>query len=475
VPVGTVPHVRVTVAAADPDGDAISYRHEWAVNGAAIPAASGQQRLAAPALRKHDRVRVVVTPFDGELAGPPAAAECEVANTAPTAPVAVLEPTEPTAARGMQVALRKASSDADGDPVVYRYTWSRDGVPVSIDGGSLPPAMLRHGEVWRVVVTPFDGEQEGEGVVLQATVANTPPPPPAAVTIAPSGPASGEALTCDARTPEIDADREPVALRYRWLRADRPEPIGEGSPTLPAGVVRRGERWRCEAWATDGTAESARVGAEVVVRNTPPTAPLVTIEPERPRRGDALACRIATASDDPDGDAVSYAYAWTENDRPVAPGAEPARVDPSRVAKGKRWRCTVTPSDGSGAGASSSAQAVVANRPPGAVAGRIEPAAPRQGEPLRCEIAARSDDPDGDPVRYRYAWQRNGVPQPFSETSQEVPPRLVKAGDRWRCAVTPTDGSEDGPPSATEEAVVLPPAEPPRSTVPDRPSKRAVR
>jgi hypothetical protein len=190
------------------------------------------------------------------------------------------------------------------------------------------------------------------------------------------------------------------------------------------------------------------------VRNSPPTAPQVAIEPESARRGDELLCRVATASTDPDGDAVTYAYAWTENDRAVAAGADPSRVDAARVAKGKRWKCTVTPSDGTAGGPAANAQVTVLNSAPGPAIVRLSPAAPAEGEPIRCEIVAKSEDPDGDSIRYRYAWQRNGAAQPFADTSQEVPPRLVKGGDRWRCTVTPSDGSEDGPASGTEEAVI---------------------
>lgn len=455
VPAGTVPEARIALAASDADGDAVSYRHEWLVNDQPVPAASGQVRLASPALRKHDRVRVVVTPWDGELAGPPAAAECEVANTPPAAPVAALEPAEPTAPLGVSVAIRGPSADRDGDAVIYRYAWTRDGVPVEHEGPTIPSGTLRHGERWRVEVIPFDGEAEGERVVLQASVKNTPPPSPSVV-LAPASAAAGEAITCDARTPERDADQEPVEIRYRWYRNDRPEALGEGGPTLPAGVLRRGERWRCEAWSSDGSAESARAGAELVVRNTPPSAPEVVIEPEPARRGDDLHCRIATASVDRDGDPVTYAYAWTENDRPVSPGDVTARIAGARVAKGKRWKCTATPSDGTAAGGPGSAQVVVANTPPGPLLVRLDPAAPRSGQPIRCEVTAKSEDPDGDPVRYRFAWERNGLGQPFAESSTEVPPRLVRAGDRWRCIVTPTDGAEDGPAAGTEEALVLP-------------------
>jgi len=455
VPAGTVPQARLALAASDPDGDPVAYRHEWTVNGKPVPAASGQARLAAPALRKHDRVRVVVTPWDGDLAGPPALAECEIANTPPTAPAVALDPAEPTAPRGVSAAIRKPSTDRDGDAVVYRYAWWRSGIPVPNDGPSIPPATLRNGETWRVEVTPFDGEEEGERVVVQAVVRNTPPASPSVVLV-PAAAAAGEALTCDARAPERDADQEPITVKTQWLRNDQPEAIAEGSPTLPAGVLRRGERWRCEARSSDGTAESARAGAELTVMNSPPSAAQVTIEPERPRRGDDLFCRIAATSADPDGDAVSYTYAWTENDRPAQPGPDPARIEAERVTKGKRWKCTVTPTDGTAPGPSASTLVAIANSPPGPLLVRIQPAAPRQGDAVRCEVVSKSEDPDGDAVRYRYAWERNGAAQPFADTSAEVPARLVKAADRWRCTVIPTDGTDDGPPGGTEEVVVAP-------------------
>lgn len=458
VPAGTVLQARIALAASDPDAEAVSYRHEWTVNGSPVPSASGQARLTSPALRKHDRVRAIVTPWDGDLSGPPALAECEVANTPPGAPGVALEPAEPTAPRGATVLVKKPSADRDGDAVAYRYDWTRNGTPFKNEGPTIPSGVMRNGEVWRVEVTPFDGEEEGERVVLQAVVKNTPPPAPSVV-LAPASAAAGEALTCDARSPDRDADQEQITLRYRWLRNERPEAIADGAPTLPAGVLRRGEKWRCEAWASDGTAESGRAGAELVVRNTPPMAPQVSIEPEKAHRGDDLYCRIAAPSTDADGDPVTYAYTWSENDRPVPAGGDPARIDGSRVAKGKRWKCAATPSDGTAAGMAANAVVAVANSPPGPVIVTLEPAAPRQGQALRCEVVVKSDDPDGDPVRYRYAWQRNGTAQPFAEGSQEVPPRLVKAGDRWRCTATATDGSEDGPPGGSEEAVVLPPVE----------------
>ncbi len=455
VPSGTVPQARITLAASDADGDAVSYRHEWFLNGKRLPAASGEVKLAAPALKKHDVVRVVVTPFDGELAGPVVSAECRVVNTPPGAPQVALEPAEPTAASGLSVQVRRPSADHDGDPVTYRYVWSRDGVVTGDGGASIPPNGLHHRETWRVEVTPWDGEAAGEPVVLTAVVKNTPPPAPS-VEVKPAQPTAGVSLTCDAKAPERDADQEQVTVKYRWLRDGKPEALAEGHATVPAGVVRRGETWRCEAWTTDGHADSPRALAEATVKDSKPSAPQVAVEPEPARRGEDLLCRVVGESTDVDADVVTYTYAWTRNGKPSPAGPTPASISGAKIAKGERWTCTVTPSDGTLAGPTASATALIANSPPGPARIELQPAAPRAGQPLRCAVISKSEDPDGDPVRYRITWQRNGVAQPFAETSQDVPGRLVRAGDRWRCLVRPSDGPLDGPDAGSEEALVAP-------------------
>jgi hypothetical protein len=267
-------------------------------------------------------------------------------------------------------------------------------------------------------------------------------------------------VTCDARAPQKDADQEPVTLRYQWFKDDKPQAVAEGSPSLPRGIVRHGERWRCEAWASDGQGgEGPRGKAEVLVRNSPPPPPQVAIEPERPTRRGEMACRIAVASVDPDGDPVRYTYGWTRNGKAQSASAGAARVSGSSVRKGERWRCLATPSDGSAAGTAGWAEKVIANTPPGPPRVRVVPGTPRPGQSLRCEVVVPGEDIDGDVVRYRFRWQRNGALQPFAETSQEVPSRLVRAGDRWRCTATSTDGTDLGPEGGSEEVAVPSPAQ----------------
>ncbi|MFL5263071.1 MAG: hypothetical protein ACJ79L_11790 [Anaeromyxobacteraceae bacterium] len=466
---GTALEAKLRAPTTDADGDAVSYRYAFTVGGRPAASASGA-RLPASSVRKHDLVRVVATASDGEVAGAESAAECAVENSPPSAPEIALDPAEPSAATGIRARIARPATDGDGDPVSYRYAWYRDGVAAGVEGAEVPRGVPRHGETWRVVVRAFDGEEEGEPVSATATVRNTPPPAPA-VALRPEAPVTGQALTCDAHGPEVDADGEPVEVRYRWLRDGAPTALGEAAASLPAGLVRRGERWRCEAWTSDGTAESARAGAEALVKNSPPGAPQVVVEPEAPRRGDALVCRIAAEAPDPDGDALTYRYAWSKDGAPAPPGADPAHVAADRLRKGQRWRCAVTANDGAADGASAQAERTIANSPPGPAQARVTPDVPRPGAPLRCEVVHKAEDPDGDPVHYLFSWVRNGEPQGFAAGTDEVPVRLVRPGDRWRCVVTATDGDASGPPTGSPEVLVRPAAEErlSRDTGSDRP------
>jgi len=455
VPTQTPIEVKLREPAKDPDGDQLVYRYEWTVNGHPLGTGRGRARLGASSLHKHDLARVVVVAFDGADVGSESAAECLVENTPPTRPEVALLPPEPTAGTGLRVEVKVPATDRDGDRISYHYAWYRDGLPAGVEGPVVKPGVARHGETWQVVVRAFDGEEEGDPASASARVKNTPPPAPA-VAIRPEAPTTGTALSCRASAPATDADREPIELRYRWLRNGEPLAVGEGQSELPAGVARRGERWRCEAWASDGTDESPRARAEVLVRNSPPGAPQVVMEPEAPRRTGPLVCRIAVEAADPDGDRVTYRYAWWRDQVPVQPGPDPSRIAPDRLKKGQRWRCTATSTDGEADGPPGRAERTILDSPPGPAKVRITPSAPRPGDVLRCQVAQQSEDPDGDQVHYQFAWVKNGAPQPFSGGTEEVPMRLVHAGDRWRCIVTASDGELSGPPTGSTEVLVLP-------------------
>ena len=97
----------------------------------------------------------------------------------------------------------------------------------------------------------------------------------------------------------------------------------------------------------------------------------------------------------------------------------------------------------------SSVWGVQRNRPPSAPTVSINPPNPTASDGLYCN-AIGSVDLDGDPVEYLYQWYQNG-----QLADRRIWPGLsaqwTSDGDVWRCVVTPTDGTDNGP---TGEATV---------------------
>lgn len=184
----------------------------------------------------------------------------------------------------------------------------------------------------------------------------------------------------------------------------------------------------------DGCAASPDCGTE----NAAPSGAAIAIEPAAPTDEDDLACVIVTASTDPNGDAVSYRYAWSIDG--AAAGIDGETVSAALTSGGETWTCTVTPTDGTldGVPATASATIAVGNQAPSAPTVSITPAEPTDDDVLTCVIETESVDPDGDAVTYSYAWSVDGVDAGL--TSASVNGSLTTEGQTWTCSVTASDG-----------------------------------
>jgi hypothetical protein len=89
------------------------------------------------------------------------------------------------------------------------------------------------------------------------------------------------------------------------------------------------------------------------------------------------------------------------------------------------------------------------NRPPNAVALRLDPAQPTGEDVIQCVVgtSAVTEDPDYAIVRYRYRWRVGGriVRTVRSAALSDVlRHRLARPGQRVSCTVTPSDGKRSG-------------------------------
>ncbi len=185
--------------------------------------------------------------------------------------------------------------------------------------------------------------------------------------------------------------------------------------------------------------------------NAAPSGAAIAIEPAAPTDADDLTCTIVTEATDPNGDALTYRYAWAVNGADA--GISGATVGAALTSGGDIWTCTVTPNDGVLDGAPTSVSVTIAqgNRAPSAPGVSITPAAPTDDDVLTCVIDTESVDPDGDAVTYSYAWSVDGVDAGVSAAS--VNSTRTTAGETWTCSVTANDGDMSGAPGTASVEV----------------------
>ena len=179
-----------------------------------------------------------------------------------------------------------------------------------------------------------------------------------------------------------DPDNDPVNYAYEWQKDTGTgfQPIaGETGSTLAlstAGNGNRGDRIRVVVTPNDGFVEGAPVttGA-VTIANTAPVAS-VSLDDQTPSTN-ALLTATATGSD-ADADAVTFTYVWKVNGTTVktTPGSSNLTdtLDLSQAGNGDTGQTvsvTVTPNDGTLAGAPVADSALVQATAPAAPTGVV--------------------------------------------------------------------------------------------------------
>lgn len=114
----------------DPDGDAVSYRYAWSVNGENLFWEDGPQ-LSGDKFRRGDRVVLQVTPFDGKVSGKPFKGVDLVIENAP--PKFNSSPSQQF--QGMSYHYAAHAVDPDGDRIIYGLETAPPGMAIDPDGG----------------------------------------------------------------------------------------------------------------------------------------------------------------------------------------------------------------------------------------------------------------------------------------------------------------------------------------------------
>lgn len=263
----------ITVAPnfADPDGDALTFTYRWEVNGAAT--AHDQASFPAMTARRNDRVRVTVVASDGTDESDPISADVTLRNAPPVAYVE-LSPAEPHA-RSTILAMA-SGEDADDDPLTFDYSWTINGVELSTTAPELLPGTVRRDDEVMVRVVARDGRTLSEPAFDTVTVLNSPPTLPE-IAIDPPNPTVVSDFVCAIVVPSTDADRDPISYLFTWFRngevwTGATATTAHPGDTILADATVEGERWACEASATDHESTTGPTERTPEVEIGPPVA-----------------------------------------------------------------------------------------------------------------------------------------------------------------------------------------------------------
>ena len=203
--------------------------------------------------------------------------------------------------------------------------------------------------------------------------------------------------------------------------------------------------------ASAGKGDTARPdmsgSVDSAVFRSPPSTPVVSIEPPSPLTGDDLSWRFDVPPEDPDGDPLSWAVSWWVDGEEQSDLTD--AVPSERTALGQVWELRVSVSDGTFTSDTALAVAVIGNtRPVASVV--ITPEAPTTVDRLRANPSGT--DADGDSFGYEILWLVDGSNSGI--TGPDVPAERTRAGESWSVVVTPVQGGQLGE-EATATARIL--------------------
>jgi DNA-binding beta-propeller fold protein YncE len=288
--------------------------------------------------------------------------------------------------------------------------------------------------------------------LLAALTVGNQPPVVDGVTLSPSAPLTNDLLI--ASVVAHDPDNDPLTFTYQWSRNGTVlAATGSALDLSAAGNGDRGDTIKVVVTASDGIATASN-SASVVIGDSAPTV-TVSLAPASPSTNTLLTATATGA--DADGDALTYTFTWKVNGQVREVTPTPNAVDGfdlSVAANGDRGDTVsvdVVASDGTLAGAVSSASAVVQNSAP-SVTVSLSDATPRKKDVL--VATAVGQDADNDALMFTYVWSLNGDVQSTVTTSDTTSTfnlrGLAMNGDTVTVSVTASDGlATSAPATAT--------------------------
>jgi len=198
-------------------------------------------------------------------------------NNPPTSPTVDITPDLPLTNDDLVCTVTVPSADPEGDTITYVYEWYKDNISTQTTitiglSDTLHFNSTAKGEVWKCVVTPFDGTENGTSSEDQVTIQNS-PPSISSVEITPDPAYTNTDLTA---TPSgwSDPDNDPPSYSYQWQKwnGDNWQNIsGATTNTLSSTNFAKEDQIKIICTPFDGTDYGTSKEDTITISNSAPT------------------------------------------------------------------------------------------------------------------------------------------------------------------------------------------------------------
>jgi hypothetical protein len=269
--------IQVAVDAYDPDGHAVTLRHQWFVNGQLVPGANGPT-LEPQLLSRGDLVSVEVIPLDAMDEGAAFRSEAiEVANTPPIVNTIQMKPFPPRV--GDRLTAYVEAEDIDHDALRLTFRWRHNNDVVSEgEERALDLTGFQRGD--RILLEVLVADDEATGIPLRSRpieIVNSPPE----ITSRPPARIAGRRYEYRLTATDRDGDD----LVYRLEHGPPEMEFDEKTQTIrwfPADTVKGSFPVRVSVSDGQGDEQAVQEFNVIIGGGTTPETPKTPVPPETP-------------------------------------------------------------------------------------------------------------------------------------------------------------------------------------------------
>ncbi|MEK7399208.1 MAG: PKD domain-containing protein, partial [Candidatus Poribacteria bacterium] len=451
-----------------------------------VPPSNGrtEQKIPPNSIAKGERWHFTVKPKDGtDFGDVKTSLEVVVGNNPPIVSDIFIEPSEPKARESLKCIYTYSDADNDIEDGT-EIKWYRDdiyqsnppfpplakgGIEASdfSKGGIVPSDLVKKGQVWHVSVRPKDGIDFGEEKASSIVSIKNTAPIADDLKIEPSSALTNDDLSCSYSYNDVDDDPE-NGTNIMWYKDGVSQESFNNQLKVSSSAISKGDKWHFAVRPKDGFSYGEfKVSTIVVIKNTPPSADNLVINPAKPTPDDDLICayQYIDADDDPENNPLAPFFKgeynkengtqirWFKDSILLEKYNNANTIPSSELDTGQTWYFTIQPNDGTQFGVIKQSDFVkIGDRiyiPPKnlylpVVSDlAIAPKEPFTDDDLHASYAYA--DLDGDPENgTELKWYKNDIYQKDRDNYGIISASEVSKGDKWYFTVKPGDGVDFG-------------------------------